>query len=55
MNKKTTYIKFFASVNDKTVKKLMQIVEEKLKEKIEQFVILISSTRGNVSAGGFWL
>ena len=51
MNKKIAYIKFFANVNDKTVKKLMQIVEEKLKEKIEQFVILISSPGGNVSAG----
>lgn len=51
MNKKTFYIKFFAGVNDKTVKKLMQIIEEELKEKIEQFVILISSSGGNVSAG----
>jgi len=51
MNKKITYIKFFAGVSGNTVKKLMQSVEEELKEKIEQFVILISSSGGDVSAG----
>lgn len=51
MNKKITYIKFFAGVNDKTINKLMQIVEEKLKEKTDEFVILISSRGGNVSSG----
>jgi len=51
MANKTTYIRFFAEVNAKIVKALMQTVEQKLKEGAERLVILISSPGGNVSAG----
>lgn len=51
MGKKTTYIKFFAQVNPKTIKTLMQTVEQKLTEGTERFIVLISSSGGNVSAG----
>jgi ATP-dependent protease ClpP protease subunit len=51
MANKTAYIRFFTGVNAKTVKVLMQTVEQKLKEGAERFVILISSSGGNVSAG----
>ena len=51
MEKKTTYIRFFAQVNPKTIKALMQTVEQKLAEGTERLVVLISSSGGNVSAG----
>lgn len=51
MDKKTVYIRFFANVSPKTVDTLIQRVEEKLKEGIELFVLLISSGGGNVFSG----
>ncbi|HIH96391.1 MAG TPA: hypothetical protein HA348_02690 [Thermoplasmata archaeon] len=51
MDEETTYIRFFGEVNPKTVNTLMQAVEQKLKEKAERFVLLISSRGGNVFSG----
>ena len=51
MNGKTVYIRFFAGVNDSSVRRLMQTVEAKLKEKVERFVLLISSPGGSVFHG----
>lgn len=50
-NKKTIYIKFFAEVNKNSVNKLMLVIEDKLKQGVERFVILISSTGGSVFHG----
>lgn len=51
MPEKTVYIKFFAGVNEKSIKALMDVVEQKLKEGVTKFVLLISSGGGNVFAG----
>ena len=51
MNQKTAYIRFFADVNPKTVNTLIQKTEEKLKEGVERFVLLISSGGGQVFSG----
>jgi len=51
MNPKTAYIRFFAGVNDSTVRRLMQTVENKLKEGVERFVVLMSSPGGSVFHG----
>ena len=51
MNKKVVYIRFFAQINPKTANTLMQHVEQKLREGVEHFVILISSPGGNVFSG----
>lgn len=51
ISKKTVYIKFFVSVDINSIKKLTEIIQNKLKEGIEQFVLLISSPGGNVFAG----
>lgn len=50
-NKKTVYIKFFVSVDLNTIAKLTNTVQEKLKEGVERFILLISSPGGNVFAG----
>lgn len=50
-SKKTVYIKFFAEVNKKSINKLMSVVEDNLKQGVERFVILISSTGGSVFHG----
>lgn len=49
--KKTVYVKFFVEINANTIGKLTTLVQEKLKEGIERFVLLISSPGGNVFAG----
>ena len=49
--KKTVYIKFYATVDNNSVNALMSAVEQKLKEGVERFVILISSVGGNVFHG----
>ena len=49
--KKTAYIKFFAPVNAKTINRLMAVVEDGLKKRVERFVILMSSTGGSVGYG----
>ena len=51
MPEKTVYIKFFSSVSEKSVKNLMNVIEQKLKEEASKFVLLISSGGGNVFAG----
>ncbi len=50
-SKKTIYIKFFVGINRNTIAKLTKLVQEKLKEGVERFVLLISSSGGNVFAG----
>jgi ATP-dependent Clp protease protease subunit len=51
MPEKTVYIKFFAGVDENSIKALMNVVEQKLKEDATKFVLLISSCGGNVFAG----
>ncbi|MFQ6093374.1 MAG: ClpP family protease [bacterium] len=45
------HIRFFASVSPKTADSLMRVIDAKLKEGAERFVILISSGGGNVFSG----
>ena len=50
-SKRTVYIKFFVRIDPNTIAKLTTLVQEKLKEGVERFVLLISSPGGNVFAG----
>lgn len=50
-SKKTLYIKFFVGIDHNTITKLTTLVQEKLKEGVERFALLISSGGGNVFAG----
>lgn len=47
----TVYIKFFATIDENSIKRLTDVIEQKLKEGVAKFVLLISSTGGNVFAG----
>jgi ATP-dependent Clp protease protease subunit len=51
MVQQTVCIKYFGPIDDERVKKLMATLEQKLKEGIEQFTILISSPGGSVFHG----
>ena len=51
MAQQTVYIRYFGPIDDERVKKLMTTLEQKLKEGIERFAILISSPGGQVSPG----
>ncbi|MFH1723190.1 MAG: ATP-dependent Clp protease proteolytic subunit [Elusimicrobiota bacterium] len=51
MPDRTVYIKFFAGVDENTIKKLMSVVERKLSEGATSFGVLISSRGGSVFAG----
>ena len=51
MAAKTVYIKFYSGVNNNSVNSLMSAVEQKIKEDVKRFVILISSVGGNVFHG----
>jgi len=51
MAQQTVYIRYFGPIDDDRVKKLMAALEQKLKEGIDRFVILISSTGGSVFHG----
>jgi len=51
MPDKTVYIRFFAGIDPNTVKALMTMVDQKLKEGATKFVLLISSAGGNTYAG----
>jgi len=51
MDKKTTYIRFFKGVDKNNINKLMDTIEQKLKEEVERFIVLISSPGGNVFHG----
>jgi ATP-dependent protease ClpP protease subunit len=48
---KTVYIKFFAGVGQQSVNALMQVIDQKLREGVSRFVILISSPGGTVFHG----
>lgn len=41
--KKTAYINFFAAVNPESIAGLMGVIQQKLKDGVERFVILMSS------------
>jgi ATP-dependent protease ClpP protease subunit len=51
MTQQPVYIRYFGPIDDDRVKKLMTTLEQKLKEGIERFTILISSPGGQVSPG----
>ena len=51
MPTKPVVIKFFAPVNGVTINALMEAVDQKMKEGVTQFIILISSTGGTVFHG----
>lgn len=51
MHKDRVYIKYYAPVDEAHIKKLMDVVEEKLIEGVNEFVILISCHGGNVFHG----
>ena len=51
MNKKPVVIKFFAPVIDVTINALMNAVDQKMKEGISAFIVLISSPGGSVFHG----
>ena len=51
MANQTVYLKFYAPVNDNSVKALMNVIEQKLQQGVKKFVLLISSGGGNVFAG----
>lgn len=50
-SKKTVYIKLFGDISNDTIRKLTALVQAKLKEGVERFALLISSTGGGVFAG----
>ncbi|MFH1702355.1 MAG: ATP-dependent Clp protease proteolytic subunit, partial [Nitrospirota bacterium] len=51
MSEKIVYIKFFTEIDKNSIKSLMNIIEQKLREETTKFVILISNSGGNVFAG----
>ncbi len=51
MPEKSVHIRYYAPVDENHVKKLIEAVEQKLKEGATRFVILISSPGGNVFQG----
>ena len=51
MPEKTVYVKFFAGVDENSVKTLMNVAEQKLREGATKIILLISSGGGNVFAG----
>ncbi len=51
MARQAVYIRYFGPVDEERVKKLIATLEERLKQGIERFVILISSPGGNVFQG----
>ena len=51
MDKKTIHIRFFKGIDVNSANKLMDTIEQKLREEVERFVILISSPGGNVLPG----
>lgn len=50
-DKKTTYVKFFAAVDGNSINPLMNVIDQKIREGTQRFVILISSTGGSVFHG----
>ncbi len=51
MPTKPVVIRFFAQVKDDTINALMKTIDDKMKEGITQFILLISSPGGNVFYG----
>jgi len=51
MMAKSTVIKFFAPVIDSTINALMDAIDQKIKQGVTQFIILISSPGGSVFHG----
>lgn len=51
MSKKPVVIKFFAPVIDVSINALMNVIEQKMKEGVNEFIILISSPGGTVFHG----
>ncbi len=51
MNTKTVVIKFFAPVNDVTINALMDAIDQKMRQRVTNFIILISSPGGSVFHG----
>lgn len=51
VSKRTVYIRFFSGVNAHSINNLISIVDQKLKEGVNEFVILISSGGGTVFHG----
>lgn len=51
VEKKTTFINFFGPIIDKSVSTLMSVIQKKLQEGTERFVILVSSPGGQVGSG----
>jgi len=49
--KKTAYINFFGQINPQSTAHLMSVIQQKLKDGVERFVILISSGGGQVRSG----
>lgn len=48
---RTTYIQFFANVDQQSVNSLIRVVNQKLGEGVRRFVLIISSTGGTVFHG----
>ena len=51
MPEQKVYIKYYAPVDEANIKKLMNVIEGKLREGVNEFVILISCLGGNVYHG----
>jgi ATP-dependent Clp protease protease subunit len=51
MPEKPTVIKFFAPVNEVTINALMKAIDDKMKQRVTNFVILVSSPGGTVHHG----
>ncbi|MGC8805714.1 MAG: ATP-dependent Clp protease proteolytic subunit, partial [Candidatus Ratteibacteria bacterium] len=51
MNRKNVVIKFFAPVMDASINALMNAIDQKIREGISKFTILISSPGGSVFHG----
>ena len=51
MNKPATIIKFFAPVNETTINALIDAVDQKMRQGVEDFVVLISLGGGSVFHG----
>lgn len=51
MNAKQIVVRLFAPVNETTVSKLMEIIDQKMKKGVNEFKILISSPGGSVQHG----
>jgi len=48
---KTAYIKFFAGVDGNSINALMNVIDQKFREGIQRFVLLVSSPGGTVFHG----